>query len=58
MNKKIKSGDIVFYAGDFYKVEWIDDSGSTNLIGLRSNSGIIKVVSFSEEFILKAEEEM
>lgn len=57
MIKKIKSGDIVFYRGDFYTVEWIDDSGQTNLVGLKNNLGIIKVVSFSEEFILKTEEE-
>lgn len=58
MSKKIKSGDLVFYAGDFYTVEWIDDSGVTNLIGLKNTSGIIKVISFSEKIILKAEEEM
>jgi hypothetical protein len=58
MNKKIKTGDLIFYAGDFYTVEWIDDSGVTNLIGIKDTSGIIKVISFSEKIILKAEEEM
>ena len=57
MKNKIKVGDIVFYSEEFYTVEWIDDSGQTNLIGLKSLSGIIKVVSFSEKFIIKAEEE-
>ena len=54
---KIKSGDVVFFAGEFFTVEWIDDSGVSNLIGLRSLGGIIKVVSFSERTILKVEEE-
>jgi hypothetical protein len=58
MNKKIKIGDLIFYAGDFYTVEWIDDSGVTNLLGIKDTSGIIKVISFSEKIILKAEEEM
>jgi len=58
MNKsKIKSGDVVFFAGEFFTVEWIDDSGVSNLIGLRSLNGIVRVVSFSERIILKAEEE-
>lgn len=58
MNKsKIKSGDVVFFAGEFFTVEWIDDSGVSNLIGLRSLNGMVKVVSFSERIILKAEEE-
>jgi hypothetical protein len=57
MNRKIKTGDLVLYGSEFYTVEWIDDSGQTNLVGLKNNLGIIKVVSFSEEFILKAEEE-
>jgi len=57
MNNKIKTGDVVLYSGEFFTVEWIDDSGTTNLVGLRSTSGTIKVVSYSEKFILKAEEE-
>ena len=58
MNKsKIKSGDVVFFAGEFFTVESIDDSGVSNLIGLRSLNGMVKVVSFSERIILKAEEE-
>ena len=58
MNTKIKTGDIVYYAGDFYTVEWIDNSGVTNLIGIKDSSGIIKVLSYSEKIILKAEDEM
>ena len=57
MKNKIKVGDVVLYSEEFYTIEWIDDSGQTNLIGLKSLSGIIKVVSFSEKFILKVEEE-
>lgn len=57
MNNKIKTGDVVLYSGEFFTVEWVDDSGTTNLVGLRSISGTIKVVSYSEKFILKAEEE-
>jgi len=55
--KKIKVGDVVLYSGEFFTVEWIDDSGVTNLVGLKSLSGIIKVVSYSEKFLIKAEEE-
>jgi hypothetical protein len=54
---KIKSGDIVLFAGEFFTVEWIDDSGVSNLVGLRSSDKTIKVVSFSERIILKVEEE-
>lgn len=54
MNKKIKTGDLIFYAGDFYTVEWIDDSGVTNLIGIKDTSGIIKVISFSEKNYIKS----
>lgn len=58
MNKpKIKTGDLVFFAGEFFTVEWIDDSGVSNLIGLRSLNGVVKVINFSERIILKAEEE-
>jgi hypothetical protein len=57
MKNKIKVGDVVLYSEEFHTVEWIDDSGQTNLIGLKSLSGIIKVVSFSEKFIIKVEEE-
>jgi len=57
MKNKIKVGDVVLYSEEFHTVEWIDDSGQTNLIGLKSLSGIIKVVSLSEKFIIKAEEE-
>jgi hypothetical protein len=54
---KIKSGDIVLFAEEFFTVEWIDDSGVSNLVGLRSSDKTIKVVSFSERIILKVEEE-
>ena len=54
---KIKSGDVVFFAGEFFTVEWIDDSGVSDLIGLRSSDKTIRVVSFSERIILKVEEE-
>jgi hypothetical protein len=54
---KIKVGDVVLYSNEFFTVKWIDDSGTTNLVGLLSINGIIKVVSYSEEFIIKAEEE-
>lgn len=57
MKNKIKVGDVVLYSEEFHTVEWIDDSGQTNLIGLKSLSGIIKVVSFLEKFIIKVEEE-
>jgi hypothetical protein len=57
MKNKIKVGDVVLYSEEFYTVEWIDDSGQTNLIGLRGLSGIIRIVSFSEKFIIKTEEE-
>lgn len=58
MNKlKIKVGDVVLFAGEFFTVEWIDDSGVSDLVGLRSIDNTIKVVSFSERIILKAVEE-
>jgi hypothetical protein len=56
-NSKIKAGDLVFFAGEFFTVEWIDDSGVSNLIGLRGLDGLVKVENFSERIILKAEEE-
>ena len=40
-----------------YQSEWIDDSGVSDLIGLRSSDKTIRVVSFSERIILKVEEE-
>lgn len=57
MKNNIKVGDIVFYSGDLFLVEWIDDSGQTDLVGLKDESGNNKVVSFSEEFIIKPKEE-
>lgn len=58
MNKlKIKVGDVVLFAGEFFTVKWIDDSGVSDLVGLRSIDNTIKVVSFSERIILKAVEE-
>jgi len=57
MKDSIKVGDIVFYSGEFFVVEWIDDSGQTDLVGLKDESGINKVISFSEEFVIKPKEE-
>jgi hypothetical protein len=57
MKNNIKVGDIVFYSGDFFVVEWIDDSGQTDLVGLKDESGKNKVISFSEEYLIKPKEE-
>ena len=57
MKIDIKVGDIVFYSEEFFSVEWIDDSGETDLVGLTDQSGNKKVVNFSEEFIIKPKEE-
>lgn len=54
---KIKVDDVVLFDGEFFTVEWIDDSGVSDLIGLRSSNNTIRVVSFSERIILKVEEE-
>jgi hypothetical protein len=53
MEKNIKPKDIVLFSGDFFTVEWIDDSGVSDLIGLKSKDGEIKVTNFSEKIILK-----
>ena len=57
IKNKIKIKDTVMFLGDFFKVEWIDDSGNSCLIGLKSLEGKIVVTDFSEKIILKVEEE-